>query len=454
MRTILSSLLLLLLLVLQHPLRAQSGADIYHKGITRAGQVAIGNSDGSRKLNKAPSSLFACSNCHGERAQGRVESGVVAPAISWQQLSQTWRNKVDLISPRKPYDLAAFAKVLRDGIDANGEKLSGVMPRYSLSQAEVRNLADYLTEVSVANSAGVDDSIIAIAVEFPDDQQLAEMLRQTTQSYFERVNRHGGIYGRSLKLIEPSNDAEVAFCVLDMSMQVSNSQSLDEIVLAIFSTEPSQENHFALYQHPLSNNASQQNSLLQAVQKQGWQSVLIAEVGLEGALQQLTQMSESDQLSSALIHRQSEINLVALLKRLSALNLHVNIVTDRAAIADSGGLPLITSYQGMIYLPSPPGLGWVNPSGRGQLLEIAGEGVENKALGKELGDNLLSRTWALALHKLLITTLEQSGKDLTTVRFLQALQAQVDLQTDFAPAISYSTIRRIGSDVVDLRRVH
>jgi hypothetical protein len=452
MRTTLCSLFLLLVVV-QHAARAQRGADIYHKGVTSAGQVAIGNSDGSRKLNKAPSSLFACGNCHGELAQGRAESGVIAPAISWQQLSQTWRSKADLISPRKAYDLEAFANVLRNGIDSNGANISGVMPRYTLNDAELNSLAEYLAEVAVVNTAGVDDSTITIEMVFPDDPKLAEMLRRTTQAHFERLNQQGGIYGRSLMFFEPSKHEQVPFCVLDLSMQPSISHPISEIVLAIFSSQPSAENHFALYQHPLIDNASQQRSLLQAVDRQGLQAISVAESGLEKALQKFAQMSKSERLSSVLIHQQSEIDLSSLLKRLSALNQAVNIITDRAAIAASG-LPLLTPYKGKIYLASPPGLDWVSTGGGRQLLEMAAERTDSNMVPREFSENLSSRVWALALQKLLITALQQGGRDLTTATFLQALQSQVDLQTDLTPPISYSAIRRVGSDVVDLQRVH
>ena len=80
--------------------------------------------------------------------------------------------------------------------------------------------------------------------------------------------------------------------------------------------------------------------------------------------------------------------------------------------------------------------------------------AENSEAATSFSQFLPMRLWTLSLFQLLTTSLQQSGRDLTLTKFIDALQSKVDLQTDFGPRLSYSRSRRVGSNQVILNRLH
>jgi len=65
--------------------------------------------------------------------------------------------------PRPPYDSASFATALAAGIDSAGRPLGALMPRYTLTAAELRDLEAYLRTLGARPAEGVDGEDIHLA---------------------------------------------------------------------------------------------------------------------------------------------------------------------------------------------------------------------------------------------------------------------------------------------------
>ena len=428
---------------------AQAGKQIYHQGITNSATVAIGNSDDSRKNNLAPSTLFACSNCHGERAQGRKEAGLIAPDISWRRLSQGWRRDGGTVKPRIPYDLTSFKEALTRGIAADGHRLDGSMPRYVLDEAEIASLVHYLQRVEGNSTKGVTDSTINIGVIFPEHSELANALVETTNLYISRAINSGGIYSRKLRLLDAENSEEALFCVLDLRMRLDKKILTDSIYLSIFQTSEEQPDNYALYHHPLSVSRYTEGYITAAIVRRGWLPIIVESPSITDTGDRLKTLTDSELRTAALLHYSTSIPLGELINLLNHEGLNPHIVISKSALNETS-FKTISRYPGRVYVADPAGMESVSKPGQSQLMELA----ENSEAATSFSQFLPMRLWTLSLFKLLTTSLQQSGRDLTLARFSDALQSQVDLQTDFGPALSYSRSRRVGSNLVILNRLH
>ncbi|WP_311767615.1 hypothetical protein [Burkholderia sp. Bp8998] len=90
-----------------------------------------------------PANVVQCANCHAETTGPAVRNSI-AP-----RLTRSWL--VDLQSrrggPPSRYDLPAFCRMLRDGIDPAYVLLNVEMPRYRISEGDCAALWRFLTHV-------------------------------------------------------------------------------------------------------------------------------------------------------------------------------------------------------------------------------------------------------------------------------------------------------------------
>ena len=155
-----------------------------------------------------PSTTMPCVNCHGVDGQGGREGGVAVPPISWRRLSMS-------TADRPAYDQALLASALRDGIGADGATLHEIMPRYAISDAQAFELADWLQTIGLERERGVtgNEIIIGITSEDADDPR-AGVIARVLRHYMEDLNRKGGLYGRTIRLVEDAADGHSAFARL------------------------------------------------------------------------------------------------------------------------------------------------------------------------------------------------------------------------------------------------
>jgi hypothetical protein len=425
------------------------GRAIYQHGETQSGNAYLhgGESEKSTSFQTSvPSSLVPCANCHGDRGEGKVEGGVIAPNITWPQLTLSESRTRD-----KAYTLATFSRALTQGINADGGRLKTTMPRYELGMSEVQALSAYLQSIQSQPESGIDDGTIWVSLILPNNSELAYAIREVTELYISELNQIGGIFQRSIRIAEPLETLNHEnFVELDLSFSSStvraNRQPVKSATAASLSVfagnkgldkPDSKRTSYALYPHP-GGYARLKRSI---AEREGWQVDLIDSGNLVPVLQQLGVLSKEQRANRVLIP-DAELSLDKLLQALIDQQLDMRLLIDSVALADSGPMK-IQSYQGQIFLMLPPGLESVGPSGRQRFTQLMAQ-VNGQGF-------LTQRVWALSLLSLFESVLRQSGRDLSGKRFNQILQQQVDFDSGFGPKLSFSSSSRIGSNSVFLQ---
>lgn len=113
----------------------------------------------------------ACATCHRRSGYGANEGQftirpITGPALFEAQtvVIHSPRIKAQLGSrQRPPYTEALLARALRIGLDSAAKPLDPVMPRYALSDEELKAVVAYLSTLSVQSSPGVDEQEIHFA---------------------------------------------------------------------------------------------------------------------------------------------------------------------------------------------------------------------------------------------------------------------------------------------------
>ncbi len=179
-------------------------AELYFRGLPEV-EAMLQHSDLT-----IPSTAMPCVNCHGADGRGGREGGVAVPPITWRRLAMA-------TAGRPAYDRALLARALRDGIGADGAPLHEIMPRYALPDALALELSDWLQAIGPAHTPGVSEDAITIAIPAvgtgdPRSVVVASVLRL----HADLLNRRGGVYGRTLRLVEGGEeDAFVRLAALE-----------------------------------------------------------------------------------------------------------------------------------------------------------------------------------------------------------------------------------------------
>lgn len=166
-------LLLLLALLAPPPAAAGDGARLAGQAIYRDGVLASGaplEGVGAAGVLRRGAEA-ACIACHRRSGFGLAEGAVVVRPITAPDLFQqravsaaTPRIAHQLGTPRRPpYDAAALANALRNGVDVTGRTMHSTMPRYALGDADMAALTAYLKTLYADPDPGVDDSEIHLA---------------------------------------------------------------------------------------------------------------------------------------------------------------------------------------------------------------------------------------------------------------------------------------------------
>jgi hypothetical protein len=151
----------------QDALRA-AGQAIYRDGILTDGRALAGA--GAAGVVRS-GRVGACVACHRRSGFGAAEGQLVVPPITAQELFQAPkavpadpRIAHQLGRPRRPpYDDAALARAIRDGVGVDGRPLDPVMPRYALGERDMAALTAYLKTLFGAPDPGVDAEQIRLA---------------------------------------------------------------------------------------------------------------------------------------------------------------------------------------------------------------------------------------------------------------------------------------------------
>jgi len=83
------------------------------------------------------------------------------------------------------------------GVDASGNRLDPVMPRFRLSLADAADLVAYLKRLGGLPEPGLHDRSLVVGVVLrPGESDI----RRVLAAYFDEINRSGGLFGRHLVL--------------------------------------------------------------------------------------------------------------------------------------------------------------------------------------------------------------------------------------------------------------
>jgi cytochrome c553 len=144
------------------------GQRIYRDGVLPSGEPLVGSGAAQTRLTGKD---VACATCHRRSGHGTTEGKFAIRPITAQALLQ--EDTVTVHSPRikaqlgtrtrPPYTPDLLARALRGGVDAAGKPLDSLMPRYALSDENMRALSAYLFSLSAQNSPGVDEQVIHFA---------------------------------------------------------------------------------------------------------------------------------------------------------------------------------------------------------------------------------------------------------------------------------------------------
>lgn len=116
-----------------------SGSDIDYDGGPGSGAMMMGG-------------RLTCATCHGTDARGGTHrmhmETMEAPNIRWIALvgedEHTDEDDADGDDHSRSYGFEAFRAAVLDGLHGDGEELSEDMPRWTMSEADLRDLAEYL----------------------------------------------------------------------------------------------------------------------------------------------------------------------------------------------------------------------------------------------------------------------------------------------------------------------
>ena len=171
------------------------GADIYEVGKLSNGNDVVG----SRKDIKVIGTNAACMNCHRKSGMGSVEGNIQAPPITGRFLFRNDDRLFVTMDPRSgkrfnqyhdAYTEKSLELAITQGINVNGQPMSELMPRYSLTDSEMKSLINYLSNLSQKRSPGVDEEKIHFAtIVTPDvDEKQKQILITMMNAIFGQKN--------------------------------------------------------------------------------------------------------------------------------------------------------------------------------------------------------------------------------------------------------------------------
>lgn len=170
----------------------RAGLAIYRDGVLPDGTPLQAERPG---IGRVTGRAAACESCHRRSGLGSQEGRLLVPPVAASILfapgqpyhpQRPGRAKAAATpkplrhQARSAYDHALLGRALQDGIDPDGAPLTTLMPRYRLSDAQLRQLAAYLQTLDTAAPAGVEGRTLHLATILTPDapaERRATLLR-------------------------------------------------------------------------------------------------------------------------------------------------------------------------------------------------------------------------------------------------------------------------------------
>ncbi len=197
-----------------------SHADLIQRGqaLYLTGRLASGDLIKAKRLDLGEiksGSDMACVKCHRPSGMGSLEGDLTIPPITGRFLFQKEegqpvavldpRTARKITQPHPAYSLRSLSKVLREGVDIRGKKMSPLMPHYTLADDDVRAIMAYLDSLSATVSPGVSPTQIRFATIITPDTppHRKDLLIKMLSSAFHQRNvsqrLHSGSMGMPME---------------------------------------------------------------------------------------------------------------------------------------------------------------------------------------------------------------------------------------------------------------
>ncbi|MGH8275784.1 MAG: c-type cytochrome, partial [Steroidobacteraceae bacterium] len=163
------------------PVPIGAGESLYLRGVLSTGEPLRGERASAPGGEGADA---ACVNCHRRSGLGQLEGLAPVPAITawylYRPRSEVRPRHEDagelpaaapepgaqpelLLRPRSAYTDATLARAIRDGVGADGQPLSFLMPRFRIDDADMASLIAYLKQLSQRPSPGAGETTLELA---------------------------------------------------------------------------------------------------------------------------------------------------------------------------------------------------------------------------------------------------------------------------------------------------
>lgn len=183
------------------------GESIYLRGSLASGQPVTAKREPDLTISGATA---ACVNCHRRSGLGEIEGSIKIPPISGPYLFRsrvTDRDHLDvpyidgMRIDREPYTKATLARAIREGVGVDGTPLNYLMPRYTLGDADLAALVDFLKTMTPAKMPGVTGSAVNFAtIVTPDaDPVKRQGMLSVLDQYFADQNSFALAEGPTLR---------------------------------------------------------------------------------------------------------------------------------------------------------------------------------------------------------------------------------------------------------------
>ncbi len=178
---------------------AQRGRRLYLAGEGGDGQAvtALLGTAGT----EVPATALPCASCHGKDGKGRPEGGVAPSNITWGALTKPYGVRHPSGREHPPYDARSLVRAVTLGVDAGGNALSPLMPRYRLSREQAADLVAYLQAITGDRDPGIAEEALRLGLWLPPEGAAAELLERTARHWSDGVNARGGLFARRLEWV-------------------------------------------------------------------------------------------------------------------------------------------------------------------------------------------------------------------------------------------------------------
>lgn len=379
------------------------GRQIYRQGESEAGRAITARlGDG-----EFGASIFPCATCHGADGRGVAEGSVEPADVRWGTLS-TILVPPDGRGRRRPrYDDASFARALQHGVDAGGNRLSPVMPRYRMADADLADLVAYLKRLGDEPQPGVSGTVLRVAT-------LDPRARPVLEAFFADVNADGGVHGRALQLRDAGDDV---FAI------IGGAGPEDVPLITPFPFDAPRPSAFFLF-----SGAESQAAALREHFGPATHTLRRAE-DLESIAEK-----RDDEL---LLLIGPDIDAGEILRRLAASSWRPRLLiagaSAPAALLDAG-----PTFRGRIFLAVPTLPGDVPDDARRDLAAF----LERHRLPKT---QLPATMATLAASRVFLEGLKRAGRDLTREKLTASLESLYQFETGLTRPVTYARGRHAGS---------